>query len=156
MSSEAIVTIPPDVVRTLASSTVFVKASSRVNLDLAGMVIEGGLRAAVQAGRGGRANLAAVGARGIFKDTYIQRESKNTWRDAEDQERRRAEKRRRRNGSSTQQERGRESTALTTLQVFIPRVLFLRPAFHTELRRPRTVHSPYLHAMRELNGAAFY
>ena len=38
MSNEAIVTIPPDVVRILASSTVFVKASKRVNLDLAGMV----------------------------------------------------------------------------------------------------------------------
>lgn len=46
MSSEAIVTIPPDVVRTLASSTVFVKASSLVNLDFAGMVVVygGGLR----------------------------------------------------------------------------------------------------------------
>jgi hypothetical protein len=31
---EAIVTIPPDVVRTRASSTVFVKASSLWNLDL--------------------------------------------------------------------------------------------------------------------------
>jgi hypothetical protein len=39
MSSEAIVTIPPDVVRTLASSTVFVKASSLVNLDFAGIVV---------------------------------------------------------------------------------------------------------------------
>ena len=38
MSSEAIVTIPPDVVRTLASSTVFVKASSLVNLDFAGIL----------------------------------------------------------------------------------------------------------------------
>ena len=37
MSSEAIVTMPPDVVRTRASSTVFVKASKRVNLDLAGI-----------------------------------------------------------------------------------------------------------------------
>jgi hypothetical protein len=36
-SSEAMVTTPPDVVRILASSTVFVKASSLVNLDLAGM-----------------------------------------------------------------------------------------------------------------------
>jgi len=37
------VTIPPEVVRILASSTVFVNASRRVNLDLAGMVsqIEG-------------------------------------------------------------------------------------------------------------------
>lgn len=42
MSSEAIVTIPPDVVRTLASSTVFVKASSLVNLDFAGMLVKGG------------------------------------------------------------------------------------------------------------------
>lgn len=39
MSNEAIVTIPPDVVRTRASSTVFVKASSRVNLDLAGIFV---------------------------------------------------------------------------------------------------------------------
>ena len=38
MSNEAIVTIPPDVVRILASSTVFVKASSRVKRFLAGMV----------------------------------------------------------------------------------------------------------------------
>lgn len=37
MSSEAIVTMPPEVVRTRASSTVLVKASRRVNLDLAGM-----------------------------------------------------------------------------------------------------------------------
>ena len=37
MSREAIVTTPPDVVRIRASSTVFVKASSRVNRDLAGM-----------------------------------------------------------------------------------------------------------------------
>ena len=37
MSSEAIVTIPPEVVRTLASSMVFVNASKRVNLDLAGI-----------------------------------------------------------------------------------------------------------------------
>lgn len=37
MTIDAIVTIPPDVVRIRASSTVFVKASSRVNLDLAGM-----------------------------------------------------------------------------------------------------------------------
>jgi len=37
-SNEATVTIPPDVVRTLASSTVFVNASRRVNLDLAGIV----------------------------------------------------------------------------------------------------------------------
>ena len=31
-------TIPPEVVRTLASSTVFVKASSLVNRDFAGMI----------------------------------------------------------------------------------------------------------------------
>jgi hypothetical protein len=37
MSNEAIVTTPPDVVRTLASSTVLVKASSLVNLDFAGI-----------------------------------------------------------------------------------------------------------------------
>jgi len=37
-SKEAIVTIPPEVVRIRASSTVFVKASSLVNLDLAGML----------------------------------------------------------------------------------------------------------------------
>ncbi len=37
MRSEAIVTIPPEVVRTLASSTVLVKASSLVNRDFAGM-----------------------------------------------------------------------------------------------------------------------
>ena len=37
MSKEKMVTIPPDVVRTRASSTVLVKASSLVNLDLAGM-----------------------------------------------------------------------------------------------------------------------
>lgn len=37
MSNEAIVTTPPDVVRTLASSTVFVKASSLVNLDFTGI-----------------------------------------------------------------------------------------------------------------------
>lgn len=38
-------TTPPDVVRTLASSTVLVNASKRVNRDLAGMlnVVEGGL-----------------------------------------------------------------------------------------------------------------
>ena len=40
MSSEAIVTIPPDVVRIRASSTVFVNASSRVNRDFAGMAIQ--------------------------------------------------------------------------------------------------------------------
>lgn len=39
MSSEAIVTTPPDVVRILASSTVFVKASSRVNRDFPGIAI---------------------------------------------------------------------------------------------------------------------
>jgi hypothetical protein len=44
MSNEAIVTIPPEVVRTLASSTVLVKASSLVNLDLAGIVVERGFR----------------------------------------------------------------------------------------------------------------
>jgi hypothetical protein len=44
MSNEAIVTIPPEVVRTLASSTVLVKASSLVNLDLAGIVVERGSR----------------------------------------------------------------------------------------------------------------
>ncbi len=38
ISNEAIVTIPPEVVRTLASSTVLVKASSLVNLDFAGML----------------------------------------------------------------------------------------------------------------------
>lgn len=38
MSSEAIVTIPPDVVRMRASSTVFVNASKRVNRDFGGMV----------------------------------------------------------------------------------------------------------------------
>jgi len=38
MIKEVMVTIPPDVVRTRASSTVFVNASSRVNRDLAGMV----------------------------------------------------------------------------------------------------------------------
>jgi hypothetical protein len=38
MMSEAIVTIPPEVVRTLASSTVFVKASNLVNRDFAGIV----------------------------------------------------------------------------------------------------------------------
>lgn len=32
------VTIPPDVVRIRASSTVFVKASNLVNLDFAGML----------------------------------------------------------------------------------------------------------------------
>jgi hypothetical protein len=40
MRSEAIVTIPPEVVRTRASSTVFVKASSLVNLDFAGIVVQ--------------------------------------------------------------------------------------------------------------------
>ena len=39
MSNEAIVTTPPEVVRILASSTVFVKASNRVNRDLAGILI---------------------------------------------------------------------------------------------------------------------
>lgn len=38
MRRDAIVTMPPLVVRTLASSTVLVKASSRVNRDFAGMV----------------------------------------------------------------------------------------------------------------------
>ena len=38
MSNEAIVTIPPEVVRILASSTVFVNASSLVKRDFAGMV----------------------------------------------------------------------------------------------------------------------
>lgn len=62
MSNEAIVTIPPEVVRTLASSTVFVKASSLVNLDFTGMVAElgtrnyilmlGALRIAAALGRG--------------------------------------------------------------------------------------------------------
>lgn len=37
-SKLTIVTMPPDVVRTRASSTVLVKASSRVNRDLAGML----------------------------------------------------------------------------------------------------------------------
>lgn len=41
MITEMIVTMPPDVVRILASSTVFVKASSLVNLDLGGMVVVG-------------------------------------------------------------------------------------------------------------------
>lgn len=36
-SRDVIVTMPPDVVRIRASSTVFVKASSRVNLDFTGM-----------------------------------------------------------------------------------------------------------------------
>ena len=36
--SEIIVTMPPEVVRIRASSTVFVKASSLVNLDFAGIV----------------------------------------------------------------------------------------------------------------------
>jgi hypothetical protein len=45
MSNEAIVTIPPEVVRTLASSTVFVKASSLVNLDFAGMLVDQRTRA---------------------------------------------------------------------------------------------------------------
>jgi hypothetical protein len=38
MRIEAIVTIPPDVVRTRASSTVFVKASSLWNRDLVAMM----------------------------------------------------------------------------------------------------------------------
>jgi len=38
MSNEAIVTIPPDVVRIRASSTVFVKASKRVKRDFAGIL----------------------------------------------------------------------------------------------------------------------
>lgn len=38
MRSEAIVTMPPLVVRTRASSTVFVKASSLVNLDFGGIM----------------------------------------------------------------------------------------------------------------------
>jgi len=38
MSSEVIVTIPPEVVRIRASSTVFVKASNLVNRDFAGMI----------------------------------------------------------------------------------------------------------------------
>ena len=38
MSKLVIVTMPPDVVLTLASSTVFVKASSLVNRDFAGIV----------------------------------------------------------------------------------------------------------------------
>lgn len=42
------VTIPPLVVRTRASSTVLVKASSRVNLDLGGMVADERLPAAVR------------------------------------------------------------------------------------------------------------
>lgn len=36
---EVIVTMPPDVVRIRASSTVFVNASRRVNLDLTGMLM---------------------------------------------------------------------------------------------------------------------
>ncbi len=43
MSNEAIVTIPPEVVRTLASSTVLVKASSLVNLDFAGILADNSL-----------------------------------------------------------------------------------------------------------------
>lgn len=39
ISSEAIVTTPPEVVRTLASSTVLVKASSLVNLDFGAIVV---------------------------------------------------------------------------------------------------------------------
>lgn len=35
------VTMPPDVVRTRASSTVFVNASRRVKRDLAGMIEDG-------------------------------------------------------------------------------------------------------------------
>lgn len=42
------VTIPPLVVRTRASSTVLVKASSRVNLDLGDMVVDERLPAAVR------------------------------------------------------------------------------------------------------------
>lgn len=37
MKIDAIVTMPPDVVRMRASSTVLVKASSRVNRDLTAM-----------------------------------------------------------------------------------------------------------------------
>ena len=37
MINETMVTTPPDVVLTLASSTVFVNASKRVKRDLAGM-----------------------------------------------------------------------------------------------------------------------
>ena len=47
MSREAIVTIPPEVVRIRASSTVFVNASSFVKRDLAGMfariIVSGGV-----------------------------------------------------------------------------------------------------------------
>ena len=38
MSNDTIVTMPPEVVRIRASSTVLVKASNRVNLLLAGIV----------------------------------------------------------------------------------------------------------------------
>jgi hypothetical protein len=60
MSSEAIVTIPPDVVRTLASSTVFVKASSLVNLDFAGMVVVCGILRTLNKMRFEELSLAAV------------------------------------------------------------------------------------------------
>ena len=39
-NNEARVTIPPEVVRIRASSTVFVKASSLVNLDFAGIPVD--------------------------------------------------------------------------------------------------------------------
>ena len=39
---DVMVTMPPEVVRTRASSTVFVKASSLVNRDLTGMMELGG------------------------------------------------------------------------------------------------------------------
>lgn len=42
MSSEVTVTTPPEVVRTLASSTVFVNASRRVNRDFGGMLCGSG------------------------------------------------------------------------------------------------------------------
>ncbi len=77
------VTMPPDVVRTRASSTVFVKASSLVNLDLAGMAtVEPGARRRRRRASGKAAELCRAlasqprsrGAAGGKKDELVQEE----------------------------------------------------------------------------------
>lgn len=63
-------TIPPDVVRILASSTVFVNASSRVNLDFAGMTTYPWLLNSVleQSGPPARASLVGFICQAVVAD----------------------------------------------------------------------------------------
>lgn len=57
VNNDAMVTMPPDVVRIRASSTVFVKASRRVNRDLAGILLVGLLPALLQKKAGLQSNV---------------------------------------------------------------------------------------------------